>query len=68
MKIRSIPCVIDNNKGWTIFYGKKLVGFIHKMHDGDFKYFCETHSEYGPSFYCNLKKEGIEQMISSGWF
>lgn len=66
MKIRSIPCEIGSCKGWTIFYGKKLVGFIYKMQDGDFKYLCETHSEYGPSFYTNSKIDGIAAMINSG--
>ena len=64
MKIRSIPCEFsDSCKGWTIFYGKKLVGFVLKMQDGDFKYLCESYSEYGPSFYTNSKKEGIQEMI-----
>lgn len=68
MKIKSIPCEISGHKGWTIFYGKKLLGFIYKLQDGDFKYFCQTHSDYGPSFYCKVKKEGIKRMIDSGWF
>lgn len=68
MKIRSMPCEIGSCNGWTIFYGKKLVGFILKMQDGDFKYLCKTHSEYGPSFYTNSKKHGIQEMIDSRWY
>jgi hypothetical protein len=63
MKVRSIPCEMANVKGWTIFYGKKLLGFICKISGGTYKYQCQTYSPYGPSFYSDSKKECIEKLI-----
>ena len=57
---------MGNIKGWTIFYGKKLLGFIYKIPDGTYKYEYKTYSTYGPSCFSDSKKECIEKLIEYG--
>jgi hypothetical protein len=66
--IKKISCEIHARKGWVILFDKKLLGFVWKLDDGDFKYGYECYSEYGPSGYHNSIDKAILYMIESGYF
>ena len=58
--VKKISAIISGSKGWIILKNKKLLGFIIKIEDGDFKWYYETYSEYGPSAYTtDLTKSAI---------
>jgi hypothetical protein len=66
--IKKISCVIYSHKGWIILKDKKLVGYVWRLSDGDFKWQYQTFSEYGPVGYTNTINSAIEKLISSGWY
>jgi hypothetical protein len=66
--VKKISAIISGSKGWIILKDKKLLGFIIKIEDGDFKWYYETHSEYGPSAYTNSLQSAIKDMINSGYY
>jgi hypothetical protein len=66
--IKKISAIISGGKGWIILKDKKLVGFIRKMEDGDYKWYYETYSEYGPCAYTNSVESAIKDMINSDYY
>ena len=66
--VKKISAIISGSKGWIILKNKKLLGFIIKIEDGDFKWYYETYSEYGPSAYTNSLQSAIKDMINSGYY
>ena len=66
--IKKISAIISGDKGWIILKDKKLLGFIKKMKDGDYKWYYETYSEYGPCAYTNSVESAIKDMINSDYY
>ena len=66
--VKKISAIISGSKGWIILKDKKLLGFIIKKEDGDFKWYYETYSEYGPSAYTNSLQSAIKDMINSDYY
>ena len=66
--VKKISAIISGGKGWIILKDKKLLGFIRKMEDGDYKWYYETYSEYGLSAYTNSLESAIKDMIDSDYY
>ena len=66
--IKRVSCLLYGSKGWIILKDKKLVGFIWKLRDGDFKLAYKSISDYGPVRFSNSFDDAVGKMIESGYY